>query len=352
MKWVNELRKEPLRVADAPANLRDDKHFMITALQLFFSKYHGHQSEGFNDEVLRFASPRLRADKEFVTIALDQSYRNIKWVDSILRDDKDFILLFMRKCTTMSKMKCVYEALSVRLRRDVDIGCASIRYNESADVKQKLRWLDAPLRENHEFLMCVAKYSPLALEFLPRAQDDAEILREAIRHSHGVAFAFASERWRRDDSMTMYAVRFGPRAIQYTLCETRKHIMEAVTHHGRALRHVGVWNGQFDVVLAAVRQDPTALQYASRHRRRDENIIRVAVDGDRRVILFALGAKSNRVPPFLWDPQWERAGPIQTRLLLLWWGFPPELSDFIAQLVRHAHMNKEARETWVSRYTQ
>ena len=354
-----KLEEEPLRVADAPADLRDDKHFMITALQLFVRRYGDRHWKHFNNEVLQFASPRLCADKELVAIALDQTFRNIRWADATLRDDKEFVLAFMRKCTTRDKMLCVYDSLSDRLRRDVDVGCAFIqyrtiiKYNNIEWAEDKLKWLDASLLENRDFLMHVATCDPLALEYMPAAaQDDADIVRTVILYDHlGVAFQFASERLRSDHDMIMYAVRFGVYVIKHALSNKLEHILEAVTYHGRALKLVELWKGHADVVMTAVRQNPSALQYASKHRRRDKEIIRVAVDGDRKAIAYALGVKSRRVPPFKFDPEWERCGPVQTRLLLLWTGFPPELCNCIAQRVPHARMDSEAGEMWVKRYT-
>ena len=146
----------PITILDclkfASKRLRDDKEVVLKAVNNYPSN-------------IRFASERLRADKEIVLIAIDDLTGdgfygcNIEFASMELRDDKEIVMIAIENDQSCS----AFSFASKRLRADKEVFLAAINaywYPWSSRQQSILLHASSELRADKESVLAAMKNSP------------------------------------------------------------------------------------------------------------------------------------------------------------------------------------------------
>lgn len=135
---------------------------------------------------LRFASNRLKNNKEIVTAA-----GSLEYASDELRDDKEFVFPFIKK----NQRQYIY--ISKKLKEDRDIIIEAVKGYEY------VFGCDTPfeIRDDKEVVLEALKFSEEPFTWVSkRLKDDKEVVLQALKFS-GSPFAYTSERLKKDDDI-------------------------------------------------------------------------------------------------------------------------------------------------------
>ena len=251
-------------------------------------------SESGGDAMAR-AHPSLKANKEFVRIAVRISGNTLRYASPAIRKDPQIVL----SATRYNAQAWPYAhpdlwkdpTFVIRLRRAVP---ASDRILRNADPK---------LRDDRELVMQVVKVNGSELAFASqRLRKDRQVVQAAgfrglphadlrwrddkplvlsIMKRHGGWLGAASERLKADREVVLTAARSSGAALYYAspkLRSDREIILAAVTNNGSYLYLAAEsLRGDREIVLAAVQSCGDALGFAAPKLRKDKQICLAAV---------------------------------------------------------------------------
>ena len=194
-------------------SLRNDKDFVLQAIQ---SGNHSVETQ-----VLRYVSPRLRADRDVVYAAVSKSGLNLKHADYSLRRDSSVVM-----------------AASAE-------NSVAFRYCLPGSVKEDLLG-------NRSFVLDVVSSSPNSTikSCIDRFQGDREILLQALKH--GYEWSAIPENLQQDKDFILQALQVNPQLFM-DLSEGTREIFEI------ALQIVKSAEAIEDVILEATERCPDLL---------------------------------------------------------------------------------------------
>ncbi|CAJ1430415.1 unnamed protein product [Effrenium voratum] len=122
------------------------------------------------------------------------------------------------------------------------------------------------MRADRDVVLAAVQVQGEALEFAAEAlRNDHEIVATAIRTSRGWAMQFASQELRKD----------------------RRLVLGALHANGLMLEHAPSLQGDAEIVVAAVRSNPAALQFATEKLKGDKAVVLAAVSKDGNTLRYA-----------------------------------------------------------------
>jgi hypothetical protein len=175
---------------------------------------------------------------------------------------------------------------SRRLRSDREVVLAAVRQNGHA-----LCFAAAELRADREVALVSVRQDGETLQHVPpELRDDADVVLAAVLRK-GYALHASSERLRSDRDIVLAAVRQNGVALQFAsaaLQADRAVVLAAVQQAGEALKYASEeCRSDRGLVLAAVRQNGVALQFAVPHLRADAAVVFAAVHQSGAALRFA-----------------------------------------------------------------
>lgn len=255
---------------------------------------------------LRFASERLRADRDVVLAAVTQRmnalYPNLEHASEALRDDRDLVEACMR--ATGGGFVCLQFA-SARLRDNRELVSLAIESYErkwcACGLDTGFSSLSMRLRSDRSvFMEALAKSDdqdcPRLLAAAGRTlQDDRQtVLAVVTRDAFGIQVA--SEALRADRDLILVAVRQDGYALSCAsdaLQADRDVVLPAVSNVGTALQYAAEeLLDDYDLALAACTNEGAALEFVSR-RLRNNRSIRAAARAERAALIAKCGGIEN-----------------------------------------------------------
>jgi len=171
-----------MRLVDA--KLRADREFVLLAVAI-----EGH--------ALEFASEELQADAEIVFEAVQQAGYSLQFAAPTLRDDSEFISRLV-----VAVGGWVLEFASESVCRDRQVVLAAVRKDGGA-----LRYADSRLQADAEVVSCAVRQDGLALEFASEnLRSHADMVAEAVVQNAS-ALRFASDCIRGDGNWLLSVMR-------------------------------------------------------------------------------------------------------------------------------------------------
>ena len=167
---ISEVSRDPFKFQSLDENFRGDREVVLAVVQ----------SGAY--ELLKYASESLLTNEEFIMACIDQEYKCINYAHEILRNDKGFMRLFLkRKGVNPATIKCLPESL----------------------------------KHNRDFVLAIMKESKDILKFVPEElKTDKSFIINALR-INGKAFALISDELKADPDVFAVAIASDPHSIRH-----------------------------------------------------------------------------------------------------------------------------------------
>ncbi len=220
-------------------------------------------------------SSRLRKDPEVVLAAL-RAYHGavqlgpIRYADASLKKNREFMLEAIKSDAS------TFRYADESLQKDRVFVLDSVRQNSSM-----LSLVDASFKRDREIVLTAVRQSGSALQFADESfRNDRDIVLAAAQQD-SAAFQYAGESLRKDRSFVLEAVKRDASALQFadvSLKRDREIVLAAVSSRGWAFQYADDSLKKDRVfVLEAVKRDASALQFADAALKRDREIVLAAV---------------------------------------------------------------------------
>ncbi|MCL2722622.1 MAG: DUF4116 domain-containing protein [Treponema sp.] len=232
-------------------------------------------------------SPELRADIDFMTIAINKNGIALQYASEELRGNKELALYALENCNathSIIEVRDLYKTLSQALRADIDIITSAVKLDASV-------LCNAPdeFRDNKELAMLALNnqyYSPFSCPhgliycLSPRLKADVDFMISVINKNIS-DLQYASDDLHSDINFMTRAVNKSGFAIRYASDDLRDNIdlvTIAINQDASALRFASDdLRGNTDLVKKAINQDPSALRFAH-----------VDLYGNKELVLYTL----------------------------------------------------------------
>ena len=254
---------------------------------------------------LKFASPALRDDFEFVKKAVSTQGSDLEYASPALQDTYDIVLAAvqhscagflyasprLRKCETLAREavedSCDLDYLGTYLLDDK----AFILSLARPDV---IRYVSKRLQADRDVVLSCVHHDGSYLRYAsPNLCDDRAVVEAAVTVSkmYNTALVFASPRLRRDHSLVLLAVTTDGHSLQYACSDLQNNIdivraavaqnWDSLQYADRTLLHTT------DIVHSVLPEHPQALQYASAEVRNDVSIVAPLAKKDVKCLSYA-----------------------------------------------------------------
>jgi hypothetical protein len=228
----------------------DDKRFVLAGL-----------GAGLDD--FRLASPRLRADAEVALAAVTLNGDNAELISAALQDDETVMTAAARHSTNGSAFRWA----SPRLKGDKEF---FLKLMAGGCPGRMLLVAGDELKEDRDVVLAAVARDPVALSYAAAPfRDDKETVLAAVNagaDTYGEVMKSLSSRLRDDKETMLAAIKRGWRAFPYIslrLRDDKDIAMAAVAIIGEDLQWASArLKADTDVVGQAVRSNPSAIRYA------------------------------------------------------------------------------------------
>lgn len=215
----------------------------------------------------------LKDDEAFALKAASASGDVLKYMRDGYKRNRAIVL------AAVTSAGGVLQYADPRFRQDSEIALAAVTTDGAA-----LRHVDSAYQDRPEYVLPAVKECPFALQWATgRMKRNREVVLAAVQN-HGAQLMYADERLKRDRRIVLAAIDNWAKAIEYadiTLRADREIAMAAVRRDGSLFSHVAAVSENLrddrDLVIAAVRKYPRALEWASPRLRDDFYVVMQAV---------------------------------------------------------------------------
>ncbi|CAJ1379772.1 unnamed protein product [Effrenium voratum] len=195
-------------------------------------------------------------DRDFILTVVQSNGEALEDAPPELQEDREVVLEALR-----SSNGWALQFAAAGLKRDREIVLTAVRRNGLS-----LEFAAAEMRADRDVVLAAVQVQGEALEFAAEAlRNDHEIVATAIRTSRGWAMQFASQELRKD----------------------RRLVLGALHANGLMLEHAPSLQGDAEIVVAAVRSNPAALQFATEKLKGDKAVVLAAVSKDGNTLRYA-----------------------------------------------------------------
>jgi len=212
---------------------------------------------------LRFADFELRRDPNIVMVAVQQNGLALKYANDELHRDRHIVMV------AVQQNGLALEYANDELKMDLEIAAAALMQNYDAK-----KYVSEALTSNGDFIDLMGSFNYIKSEVA------RGIIRGGIEESQFWKCTFAGERQKKYEELLKNLVRRNVKALEYAprwFKEDRRQMLSLVRMDGRALEHVipdlCEYTEEYEeLVLAAARQNPLALQYAKLNEQQGSDI--------------------------------------------------------------------------------
>ena len=225
-----------------------------------------------NAKMFKFVAGNLNDDAELAKLAIYKSHSGelLKYASDRLKDDKEFIL------DIISKKPIALEFVSKRLQDDEDVVELAIKLNLNAFKYASMRFKD-----DKEFVLNLMRKKA---EYIENG-----IKRASTRNLYLIGYA--SERLRSDPEIAILTLKqdiFTYRCFSDKIKSMRKLALYVVKKEGILLKDVAEkFKNDKEIVMAAVKNNGDALQFASDALKADREIVMAAIKRNGRSLVYA-----------------------------------------------------------------
>ena len=298
----------------ASVDLKADREVVLQAIQHQQSFAEGGNERWWHAErgndVLQFASQDLQGDTELVLQAAVRNITALTFAPVKLLGNKEFMLRVARSCFFRKALRGERHDIFSR-------GRFSDRYDPGWNhrgfehllmeqlqgfqgevdfdlLRHFLQHASRDLQDDRDFIQRAADIAKhFATTDLRRGHNERDLVLTAVRLD-GLLLEFAPQTWQNHQGhqgVLLEAVRQNGSALQFTsetLRSDREVVLEAVRQNGSALQFASetLWSDR-KVVLEAVEQNGFALQFASETLRSDRDVVLEAVRQNGSALQFA-----------------------------------------------------------------
>ena len=227
-------------------------------------------------EALQYASKELQADIEVVSMAIKQSSHALKFASNKLLNNKNLVLEALQFHAQQPMKNTSYgdivRHISLELKDNKAIAMASFKNDEPVSKPNTLSFFSTRLRDDEEVVNAAI------------AQREYSAKWASLRLRSDIRIISLGENlipYKNDKEIVMAAVKENGEALQYAseeLQADKKIIMYALKKDGRALLFASkLLKADKEVVMEAVKQDGRSLDYASKKLRSDKEVVMEAV---------------------------------------------------------------------------
>lgn len=273
------FRKDPTVVLQAAE--QDEHALEFAADSLFADRCFMHCLVKLHWGELKRASVEIAADREIVLDAVRMNWRALKFAAAGLRSDMEIMLEVVRqdpkalshvaepllsdRVFWLKLVQYRWEELKrapASFRGDKGIVAAAVHHNWQA-----LEFASAELRASEDVVLAAVQQCAQAARF---ASDwSLPVMLEVVRQDWRSATCFLGRQLSLSDAVALADAN--PRVIQHSALRTHKEmVLAAVRRNGLALQYAGpVFRSNLEVITAAVSQHTAALKFASSALRRE-----------------------------------------------------------------------------------
>ncbi len=219
-----------------------------------------------NGDVLKYASNRLRDDKEVVLLAVKSSGWSLQYASDRLSDDKEVVLFAVKQY-----WGAWYEA-SPRLRKDKDVVIEAIKNNIYL-----LNDVSFDLVDDKEFMLRAISIDALAYCYVSeRLKNDRDLIILAVKKDGMIIKELPSE-FKDDKEIATIAVSRGPNILEYVsprLKDDRDVVLKSVSIDGSSLQDASDrLKDDKELVIIAIRNAFEAYLDASERLKNDRDVV-------------------------------------------------------------------------------
>lgn len=248
---LKAIKNDGLLLEYASPELRNDREVVLTAIQnndwaLEFASDELKKDfiicgtaclKKLNKNLMRFISPELKANKEFILglVELDISFFN--YCDKSLKADKQFILEVIKHGKNRSRCSYnIYNYINKNLRNDKDIVFEGIKNSVFYTYNIPLEFKD-----NKKLMIELIKIDSSILEYASvNLKNDPEVIITSIK-KEGMCLKYASDRLKDNEKIVKLAIENNPFAILYAsdrLQRNKRLLLKAVKINGEVLSEI------------------------------------------------------------------------------------------------------------------
>lgn len=229
----------------ASAELKNDREVVLTAVSN-------------NGSALRYASPELQNDYEMILLAVKKDGLILQLINEELRNDRNIILN------------------AIDNTDDEERGCRS-----DYDETQAFCLASASLQADRSFVLDAVKINGSVLQFVNEIfLNDYEIIYEAVKNT-AKALAYVSDKFRNKREIILAAASnhdgLDSDALEYAnpeFCNDREIILKSILSGKHTLAYASDnIKDDYEIVLAAVKNWPQEFIYASENLRNNREIL-------------------------------------------------------------------------------
>lgn len=189
-----------------------------------------------NKNLMRFVSPELKKDKDFIFFLVFNDIRFFTFCDKSLKNNKDFVLKVIKKGKNIKNIEkySINHYISKTLKDDKDIILAGVSkeiFNYSC--------LSYKIRSDNKFMKKLIEINYNILDFASdEVKNDKNFIKKVVGRNFG-ALEYASDRLKNDKDVVLEACKNGGGALiiaSQNLQKDKDIILEAVKNCGEILK--------------------------------------------------------------------------------------------------------------------
>lgn len=197
-------------------------------------------------------------NEEEVLKIVAENFKNLKFVNSDLRKNKDFIIKVID--LMQDSYSRIFSYIPKYFNNDKDIALKLVRLNGMI-----LEDISMQLRGDKEVVYEAVSNFPYAASFASEKLLDDKDLALIVARRNGDAISYFSERLRTDKEIIFEAVKTNGKALLYASLELKEDkdiVLAAIKNTKEAIRSVPEkLFGNKEIALTALKQDPTAFVF-------------------------------------------------------------------------------------------
>ena len=189
--------------------LKNNKEFMFQAIHNQDIAYRLKTDNGdiaeVEDSIIKYASNRLKNDKDIVTNAIKINPDALQFASKKLQDDKEIVKKAVFNYNTVA-----LKFASDRLKNDKEIVEIAITMNPEI-----LKFASDELKNNKEVILKAIKADGMALEFVSdRLKNDKDVVLTAVKNN-GYGIQYASDKLKNDKDVVIEALKENKMSFAY-----------------------------------------------------------------------------------------------------------------------------------------
>lgn len=238
---------------------------------------------------INFAANRFKGDRELLQLAAKNDYLSFAFASDDLKNDKEFVMGLVAEVDG----RCLMSASDI-LKCDIDVVLAAVKHNGGA-----LQWAGGPANAERQVVTEAITNNGLSLQFANGSFNEERDMVMLAVTSDGNALEYASDSLKADKEVVMVAIKHKGSLLRFAaepLKEDREVVLRAVECSGAnedgwseaicALQYAPAFQSDRELVMIAVKSNPTSLMFASDPMKADKEVALLAVEANPELLPY------------------------------------------------------------------